>query len=70
MNEVYVLYNEGKLRNVYRNKDDALYDLRSLEKRGYRNARVQQVDVQPVAREAEPLDIETIEALKQCVERI
>ncbi len=69
MERVYVIYNEGKLRNIYRSRDDALYDLRSLEKKGYRNARVQEVDVQPVSRESEPLSIETIEALKQCVER-
>lgn len=67
---VYVLYNNGKLRAVYSDQHDAAYDLQILTDKGYKSARVQQVQVQNQPREAEPIDAETRAALQQMVERI
>ena len=67
MSNVYVLYNSGKLRAVYEWKTDALADRARLIDKGYKDARVQEVQLQTVTREARPLDLETIEALRQCV---
>ena len=69
VNEVYVLYNGNKLRAVYANALDAMSDQQRLVDKGYRDARVQEVQLQNQQREAEPLDPETIDALKRCVER-
>ena len=67
MSNVYVLYNSGKLRAVYDRKALAELDKARLVSKGYKEARVQEVQLQSVARESTPLDAETIEALKQCV---
>lgn len=67
MSNVYVLYNAGKLRAVYDRKALAELDRARLISKGYKEARVQEVQLQNVARESAPLDAETIEALKQCV---
>ncbi len=67
MSNVYVLYNSGKLRAVYDRKALAELDKARLISKGYKEARVQEVQLQSVARESTPLDAETIEALKQCV---
>jgi hypothetical protein len=64
---VYVLYNAGKLRAVYDRKADADEDRERLIGKGYKEARVQEVQLQSVTREASPLDAETIEALRACV---
>ena len=52
---------------MYERKADAVLDRERLIGKGYKEARVQEVQLQPVTREASPLDAETIEALKQCV---
>jgi hypothetical protein len=67
MTNVYVLYNSGKLRAVYDRKALAELDRARLISKGYKEARVQEVQLQSVAREASPLDAETIEALRDCV---
>ena len=67
---VYVLYNDGKLRAVYADPHDAAYDLASMLERGYKNARVQEVQLQDRKREADPIDDETRAGLQQMVERI
>ena len=67
MTNVYVLYNSGKLRAVYDRKALAELDRARLISKGYKEARVQEVQLQSVAREASPLDAETIEALRACV---
>ena len=64
---VYVLYNSGKLRAVYDRKALAELDQARLTGKGYKDARVQEVQLQSVTREASPLDAETIEALRACV---
>ena len=69
MGEVYVLYNGGKLRAAYARKADAVMDRGRLIGKGYKDVRVQDVQLQPQTREPDPLDPETIEALKKCVER-
>lgn len=69
MEEIVVMYNEGKLRMVYAHEANALIDKDILERKGYKNIRLQRVQVQYQAREGEPLSIEDIEALKRCVER-
>ena len=69
VNEVYVLYNGNKLRAVYATAFDALMDQQRLVDRGFRDARVQEVQLQNEQRETDPLDPETIDALKRCVER-
>ena len=69
MNQVYVLYNAGKLRAVYEDAYDASYDLQLLLDKGYKEARVQEVQLQPTSRESAPLSINEIDALKRCVER-
>jgi hypothetical protein len=66
MTNVYVLYNSGKLRAVYDRKALAELDRARLISKGYKDARVQEVQLQSVAREA-TLDAETIEALRDCV---
>ena len=67
MTNVYVLYNSGKLRAVYDRKALVELDRARLISKGYKEARVQEVQLQSVAREASPLDAETIEALRDCV---
>jgi len=67
MSNVYVLYNSGKLRAVYDRKSLAELDRARLISKGYKEARVQEVQLQSVAREATPLDAETIQALRDCV---
>lgn len=67
--EVHVLWSNHKLRTIYYNIDDAITDLCIMREKGYKDCYVSSVQVQPQAREAEPLDIETIEALKKCAER-
>ena len=67
MTNVYVLYNSGKLRAVYDRKALAELDRARLISKGYKEARVQEGQLQSVAREASPLDAETIEALRDCV---
>ena len=67
MTNVYVLYNSGKLRAVYDSKALAELDRARLISKGYKEARVQEVQLQSVAREATPLDAETIQALRDCV---
>ena len=69
MNEVYVLYNGNKLRAVYKDELSAEIDREKLVSKGYRDARTQEVQLQSQSREAGPLDPETIDALKKCVER-
>lgn len=69
MSQVYVLYNAGKLRAVYKDAYDASYDLQLLIDKGYKEARVQEVQLQATSREARPLELEEIDALKRCVER-
>ena len=64
---VYVLYNSGKLRAVYDRKALAELDRARLISKGYKEARVQEVQLQSVARESAPLDAETVEALRACV---
>lgn len=67
--EVIVMYNDGKLRMVYAHEADALCDKDRLVAKGYKNVRLQRVQVQFQERVEEPLSIEHIEALKQMVER-
>lgn len=67
--EVIVMYKEGKLAMVYAHEASAIIDKARLEEKGYKNVRLQRVQVQHEARVAEPLDLETLEALKRCVER-
>lgn len=67
MSNVYVLYNGGKLRAVYERKADAVLDRERLIGKGYKEVRVQEVQLQSVTREASPLDAETIQALRDCV---
>ena len=67
MSNVYVLYNGGKLRAAYANKADAVLDRERLIGNGYKDVRVQDVQLQDQTREPSPLDNETIEALRQCV---
>ena len=69
LSEVFVLYDGGKLRAAYASKADAVLDRERLISKGYKDARVQDVQLQTQTREPDPLDIETIEALKRCVER-
>lgn len=69
INEVIVMYNDGKLRMVYAHEADALCDKDRLVAKGYKNVRLQRVQVQYEGRVEAPLDIDTIEALKRCVER-
>lgn len=67
--DVIVMYNGGKLRMIYAHEADAICDKRRLEEKGYKDIRLQQVQVQYEERVTEPLSIEHIEALKRCVER-
>lgn len=69
LSDVIVMYNDGKLRMVYNHEANALIDKDVLERKGYKNIRLQRVQVQYQPREGEPLSIEDIEALKRCVER-
>ena len=69
MTEVIVMYNEGKLRMIYAHEADALCDKDRLTAKGYKNIRLQRVQVQTQGRVEAPLSIEDIEALKRCVER-
>ncbi len=68
-NEVHVLWSNHKLRTIYYNASDAITDLNILREKGYKDCYVSCVQLQPQAREASPLDDETIDALKKCVER-
>ena len=70
MSEVWVLYNDGKLRAVYAEQEYAVRDLRLMLERGYKNVRVQEVQLQYQSREADPIDDETREGLQRMVERI
>ena len=56
MNEVYVLYNGGKLRAAYASKADAVLDRERLIGKGYKDVRVQDVQLQPQTREPDPTD--------------
>ena len=67
--DVIVMYSGGKLRMIYAHEADALCDKRRLEEKGYKDIRLQQVQVQYQERVSEPLSLEHIEALKRCVER-
>ena len=67
--DVIVMYNDGKVRMIYAHEADALCDKERLTAKGYKNVRLQQVQVQYESRVEEPLSIEEIEALKRCVER-
>ena len=69
MSNVYVLYNGGKLRAVYDRRALAELDRSRLISKGYKEARVQEVQLQNVARGAAPLDAETIQALRDCVSK-
>jgi len=68
-NEVHVLWCAHKLRAIYYRSADAIADLKRLREKGYKDCYVSCVQVQNQMREPEPLDPETIEALKRCVER-
>lgn len=69
MNEIVVMYNDGKLRMVYAHEADALCDRERLLAQGYKFIRLQKVQVQYEPRVQAPLSIDEIEALKRCVER-
>jgi hypothetical protein len=69
MSEVIVMYNDGKLRMIYAHEADALCDKDRLIAKGYKNVRLQRVQVQGQGRVEAPLSIDEIEALKKCVER-
>jgi len=69
MTEVIVMYNDGKLRMIYAHEADALCDKDRLTAKGYKNVRLQRVQVQTRGRVEAPLSIDEIEALKRCVER-
>lgn len=69
MNEIVVMYNDGKLRMVYAHEADAICDRERLLAQGYKSIRLQRVQVQYEPRVQAPLSIEEIEALKRCVER-
>lgn len=69
LSEIIVMYNEGKVRNIYAHEADALTDKQRLNDKGYKNVRLQRRTVEYDVREGEPMDIETLEALKRCVER-
>jgi len=68
-NEVHVLWCNHKLRTVYSCLAAAVCDAQVMREKGYKDIYVSSVQVQPKRREADPLDPETIEALKRCVER-
>jgi len=68
-NEVHVLWCQHKLKTIYYRAADAIADLKLLRERGYTDCYVSCVQVQTQQREPEPLDPETLEALKKCVER-
>lgn len=67
--EIVVMYNDGKLRMVYAHEADALCDRERLIAQGYKSIRLQRVQVQHETRVQAPLSIEQVEALKRCVER-
>ena len=69
MTEVIVMYNDGKLRMVYAHEADALCDKDRLTAKGYKDVRLQRVQVQYQGRVEAPLSIDEIDALKRCVER-
>ena len=69
IDEVIVMYNDGKVRMIYAHEADALCDKGRLEGQGYKGIRLQRVQVQTQTRFTEPLSIDEIEALKRCVER-
>ena len=69
MTEVIVMYSDGKLRMVYAHEADALCDKERLAAKGYKNVRLQRVQVQYEERVEAPLSIDEIDALKRCVER-
>ena len=69
MQDVIVMYNDGKLRMVYAHEADALCDKERLTAKGYKNVRLQRVQVQTESRVEAPLSVEDIEALKRCVEK-
>lgn len=67
--EVIVLYKQGKLFQIYAHEADALCDKQRLIDKGYKEVRAQRVQVQYQERVEAPLSLEHIEALKRCVER-
>ena len=68
--EVYVLWNDHKLRAIYENATDALDDLTAMKERGYKECYVSGVQLQTQTREAQPIDEATREGLQRMVERI
>lgn len=69
LNEIIVMYNDGKVRMVYAHEADALIDKERLGRRGYKDVRLQRVQVQYETRVTEPLSYDEIKALMKCVER-
>ena len=65
MQEVIVMYNDGKVRMVYAHEAYALSDKANLEARGYKNIRLQRVQVQYQTRVEEPMSIDQINELKE-----
>lgn len=68
--EIIVMYNDGKLRMVYAHEADALCDRERLLAQGYKSIRLQRVQVQYESRVKEPLSADEIADLRRCVERI
>lgn len=68
--EVYVLWNDHKLRAIYDNGVTALDDLASMKERGYKECYVSAVQLQSQTREAKPIDEATLEALQRMVDRV
>lgn len=65
MQEVIVMYNGGKLRMVYAHEADALCDKERLIAKGYKDVRLQRVQVQYKERISAPLSIQEINALME-----
>ena len=63
MQEVIVMYSGGKLRMVYAHEADALCDKERLIAKGYKDIRLQRVQVQYQERVTAPLSIQEINAL-------
>lgn len=67
--EIVVMYNEGKLRMVYAHEADALCDRERLIAQGYKSIRIQRVQVQHETRVQAPLSADEVASLRKCVER-
>lgn len=67
--KVIVMYNDGKVRMIYAHEADALCDKERLIAKGYKDIRLQEVQVQYEHRVEAPLSAEEIEGLRRCVER-